>query len=107
MSETPWLANYGEVPFHLDYPKTSMAEAVLDAAAKYPNYTALSYMGRKIKYKNLAKMIDLCAKSFAAMGINQGQKVTICLPNIPQTVYMLYALNRIGAIVSMVHIFPL
>ena len=25
----PWLANYGDVPFHLEYPNVSIADAVL------------------------------------------------------------------------------
>ena len=37
------------------------------------------------------------------MGIKAGDKVTICMPNLPQTVYSLYALNYIGAVASMIH----
>ena len=28
----PWLANYGDVPFHLEYPNVSIADAVLKTA---------------------------------------------------------------------------
>ena len=30
----PWLANYGDVPFHLEYPNVSIADAVLKTAEK-------------------------------------------------------------------------
>lgn len=29
--------------------------------------------------------------------------VTICMPNVPQAVFCMYALNRIGAVASMIH----
>ena len=38
-----------------------------------------------------------------ALGIKKGDAVTICLPNVPQAVYLLYALDRIGAVASMIH----
>ena len=38
-----------------------------------------------------------------AIGIKEGQRVCLCMPNVPQTVYCLYGLNRIGAVATMVH----
>ena len=101
--DAPWLKSYGSVPFHLDYPDCSMSDAVLSAAAKYPNDTALSFQGRSISYSHLTRMINLCANAFAAMGVKPGDRVTLCMPNVPQAVYCLYALNRIGAAASMIH----
>ena len=100
---TPWLSSYGDVPFHLEYPDLSMSDLVLDTAAQHPTLTALSFMGNKTSYDEMAKQIEKTAKAFAALGIGEGNRVTLCLPNIPQTVYCLYALNRIGAVVSMIH----
>ena len=99
----PWLPFYGEVDFHLEYPQGSMSEAVFAAANKYPNLTAISCMGTKISYKKMKKRIEETAKAFSALGIKAGEKVTICMPNLPQTVYSLYALNYIGAIASLIH----
>ncbi len=101
--KAPWLKNYGEVPANLDYPKCSMSKAVFNTADKYPQRTALEFMGRKISYAQLKASIDLTARSFAAIGIKEDSRVTVCLPNVPQAVYSLYAINRIGAIASMIH----
>ena len=101
--KTPWLPSYGDVPFHLDYPAGSMSDRVFEIAAKYPKYTALAFMGREISYAKLAQTIDATAKAFISIGVKPGDKVTVCLPNVPQAVYCLYALNRIGAIASMIH----
>ncbi len=99
----PWLKDYGDVSFHLDYPKTSMSRVVLDTATTYPKNIALSFMGKKTTFGELSDKIDLCARAFKAMGISEGQRVCLCMPNVPQTVFCLYALNRIGAIASMIH----
>lgn len=101
--KTPWLSHYGDVPFNLEYPTDSMSGVVLATAEKYPSLPALSYMGRIIPYSLLEKNIKITAKAFAAIGIKEGDKVTVCLPNIPQAIYCLYALNYIGAIASMIH----
>ena len=99
----PWLSSYGEVPPSLDYSDKSMSEAVLATAAADPDFTALTFMGRKIPYRQMAEEIDLTARSFYALGIRPGQRVLVCLPNVPQAIYCLYGLNRIGAIASMIH----
>lgn len=101
--KTPWVSHYGDVPFHLEYPKDSMSGVVLATAEKYPTLPALSYMGRIIPYSLLEKNIKITAKAFASIGIKEGDTVTVCLPNVPQAIYCLYALNHIGAIASMIH----
>jgi len=99
----PWLQSYGEVPFHLAYSKTSMSETVLETAAAEGAFPALSFMGRKICYTEFASHIDEVARAFYALGVRRGNRVMVCMPNVPQAVYCLYGLNRIGAIATMVH----
>ncbi len=100
---TPWLESYGDVPFHLEYPEDSMSRVVLDTANTYPDWEALSFMGKKTKYSELAEKIELCAKAFKALGVQENQHVCLCMPNMPQAVFCFYALNRIGAIPTMIH----
>lgn len=99
----PWLAHYGDVPHTLTYPAGSMAQAVFDAAEKYPTQAALDFFGVKTTYASLADEIRLCARGLAACDITYGTRVTICMPNTPQAVVMLYALNLLGAIAHMIH----
>ena len=101
--KTPWLGSYGEVPFHLEYSEKSMSGAVLETAAADPDYPALSFMGRNIPYREMAAEIDRVARAFYALGVRPGHRVLVCLPNVPQAIYCLYGLNRIGAVASMVH----
>lgn len=102
-SSAPWLKHYGEVPHHLDYPEGSMYDLMAETARRYPGYTAYSFMGRKTDFAKMISRIHLCARAFRAQGISPGDRVTLCLPNLPQTVDCFYALNLIGAIPNMIH----
>lgn len=101
--KTPWLKHYGAVPAHLNYPDYTMEEALEAAAKKYPNYIAYEFMGKKTTYQKAVRDIHLCAQALRAMGIQENDRVTVCMPNAPQTVMMFYALNVIGAVSNMVH----
>ena len=99
----PWLNSYGEVPFHLDYPDISMSDALFESARKYPNQVALTFQEKDTTFAKLVPQILEAEKAFRAIGIKEGDTVTVCLPNMPQTVICLYAINAIGAIASMIH----
>lgn len=89
--------------FMIDYPRLTMYQMVENAAGKNPDGAAIEFFGKKISYRELMARIERCAKAFVAMGIGKGDAVTLCLPNMPQTLECFYALNRIGAVCNMVH----
>ena len=97
------MNSYGDVPFHLDYIKTTMSGALLDTAGRDADFTALYFMGRSISFRELAVEVEKTAKAFWNMGIRPGVRVMVCMPNVPQAIYCLYGLNRIGAVATMVH----
>ncbi len=99
----PWLKSYGEVKFHLDYPDFSMSDALFESARKYPDQVALTFQDRDTTYAKLVPQIREAEKAFRAIGIKEGDVVTVCMPNVPQTVVSLYAINAIGAVASMIH----
>lgn len=101
--KAPWIKNLGGVPSHIEYHKGSMYDKVADIASKYPDNIAYDFMGGKVKYKIFIKKVDQCARALAAIGVKEGECVTICMPNAPQAVIMFYAINKMGAIANMVH----
>ena len=101
--DKPWLTSYGSVPHSLDYPDCAMVRLVLKTAETHPDTVAYDFFGRKQTYKGFAAEIHRCARGLKAIGVTRGDRVTICMPNTPQTVIMFYALNLIGAVSSMVH----
>lgn len=90
-------------PDQLRYSNDTLYDAFRRTASKYPNKFAYEYMGTKTRYSQMKSRVSRCANALLALGIRRGDKVTICLPNIPQAVDVFYAVNRIGAIANMVH----
>ena len=102
-AKAPWKAHLGDVPFTLDYFEGSMFEAVEAIAKKYPNNIAFDFMGRSTTYKAFIKEIEDCAKALKTIGVREGDKVTIAMPNCPQAIQMFYAVNLVGGICNMIH----
>ena len=102
--KAPWLKSKDpEVPATLTYSELSMCSRVEEMVRRYPDYIAYEFMGKCTTYAEMWKKINACAKSLKAIGIREGDKVTICMPNAPQTLCMFYAVNMVGAIANMVH----
>ena len=87
----------------LIYPEKTMYETVKAAKERFPDDAALNFEGRITSYKKLIEKIEKTAGAFLSLGIKKGDRVTLCLPNIPQAVECLYALNRLGATASLIH----
>ena len=101
--KTPWKDYMGEVPMHLDYFNGSMFEAVEKIAKKYPGNIAFTFMGKSTTYRQMIREIEQCAKALKTIGVREGDKVTIAMPNCPQAIYMFYAVNLVGGIANMIH----
>jgi long-chain acyl-CoA synthetase len=104
MKQYPWYESYDPgFPKYLNYPDRTLYEMIWDTNQQYPDKTACTFMGTKICYSELVDLIDRTAEALTKKGISKGDVATVCLPNVPQAVISFYALNKIGAVVSMVH----
>jgi long-chain acyl-CoA synthetase len=99
----PWAKYYTKEELNIKIPDISMYDQVKKSAHLYPNYIAYEYMGKKCLYKDFIEEINEWAKVFHSSGVKHGDIVTISLPNIPNVLVVLYALNKMGAIANMVH----
>ena len=102
---SPWLKFYQEenIPTHIDFPDCSMVDMVMQSAEKWPDNTAYTYYGHKVTYKNFVKKIEKTARALKNYGVKEGDRVTICMPNTPEGITMVYAVNMVGAVCNMVH----
>ena len=71
---------------------------LLDNAKMFPDRTALEFLDQTLSYSRLLQRIHAAAAGFVRGRIGPGDRVALCLPNCPQAVICLYALNRIGAV---------
>lgn len=90
----------------LDLSKKTLYEALLDASKDFPNGKAVFYQGKSISFKSLIKRIDRMADILEnRLGVKKGDTILIAQPNIPETLVLFYAANKIGAISNLVHPF--
>jgi long-chain acyl-CoA synthetase len=99
MEEKIWHKSYAPgVKKTLEYERLTISQALTRSAEKFPNHTALNYMGKKIAYRELNELVNRFAKALQALGANPGDKIAVCLPNIPQVIISNLAILRIGAV---------
>ena len=102
-AKTPWKDHLGDLPMHLDYFEGTMFEALERIANEYPNYIAYDFMGKSTTYKKLLQEVETCAKALRTIGVREGDRVTIAMPNCPQAICLFYAVNLVGGIANMIH----
>ena len=97
-----WLQYYDEEDLEQSIPKMKVIDYLFLNNKDNLNKNAINFYGVKIKYKELFEKIDLVAKSLIASGVKKGDIVTMAMANTPETVYLFYALNKIGAITNVI-----
>ncbi len=102
-AQAPWLKFYGNMPAHLNYPKKTIYQIVRTTAKEHPKLVAYEFMNKETTYTQFMARIDRTARALVALGIQKGDRVTICMPNSPQALDTFYAINRIGAVSNMIH----
>lgn len=80
----------------------SMYDFLLDFSSLKTD-KSIFYREKFISFSKLKNQINKMAGSLVAMNIKKGDVVAVCLPNIPQAIVMLYAINKLGAIANFIH----
>ena len=97
--ERSWHKSYAAgVPRDVEFEKITMPEVLTRTAQRFPDRTALIFMGKKITYRELEALVNRFAKALTELGVKAGDNVAMLLPNMPQLVIANYAAFRIGAI---------
>jgi long-chain acyl-CoA synthetase len=100
VTDRPWLRAYPkEVQPSYTYPKQNLARFLLETAATYPTHPALTFLGKRMTYRELLDSAFRFAGALRRIGIRRGDRVAIMLPNCPQTVIAYYGTLMTGAIV--------
>ena len=86
----------------MDLPEGSMYDYMASCNEERLDEVALNYFGRKVTHRQMQEKIDACARALAAYGVRSGDAVSLCVLAMPEVVYLLYAINKIGAIANMI-----
>ena len=100
--DKPWLKFYTEEQIQEEAIKGSLYDALVHYNRFNLMTTAINYYDNKISYLEMIKKIDETAIAFSNNGIKKGDKVTIAMPYLPETIYSIYALSKIGAIANVI-----
>lgn len=101
MMDPIWVKQYGTMPPHLSYERTSLYEQLRKSAYKYRNRLAMDCYGNRLRYSKLLTLTDTLANTLETVGVKAGGRVCLLLPGGMYATALLYAANRIGAIVTL------
>lgn len=99
--DRPWLQFYKMEEYYKIKNDKTIYQDILEENKEYLDTLALLYFGGKVTYKELFEQIDKTAKSLEEYGVKKGDFVTVCCAGIPECIYTVYALAKIGAIANL------
>ncbi len=95
--EKPWLQYFGEEARNAVLPKETIYQAICRRNVGCGSCCAMNYMDRKITYSELFDQIHKAASAYQRIGVESGDIVACASVTIPEMVYSIYGLNKIGA----------
>jgi long-chain acyl-CoA synthetase len=96
----PWERHYDYwVRSHLPYPGRPLGDLLSITAVERPDRPATQFLGAQLTFLDLKRRSDALAASLAGLGIVEGDRVGIMLPNCPQYIIASFAVLRLGAVI--------
>ena len=102
--DKPWLKYYTEDAIMADLPNMSMYDFLRINDEQNLDKIALNYLDKKYTYKELFEKIDTYAKALINLGVKKGDVVAIAMPSTAESIFLFYALNKIGAVSNLIDI---
>ncbi|MBR2678435.1 MAG: acyl--CoA ligase [Bacilli bacterium] len=99
--DRPWLSFFKLDSYYKIDNNSTVYQDILKQNQNDLKNLAIMYFGGNISYKKMFEQIDKTAKSLEEYGIKKGDFVTVCCAGIPECIYTVYALAKIGAIANM------
>lgn len=101
--DKPWLKWYqhGEDFQNLDFNKTNCYDYFFDITKEY-DWPLIEYYGKMFTREEIKQQVDDYIKKFTSMGIKEGDTVSFVLLNVPETMFFLLALSKMGATANLI-----
>jgi long-chain acyl-CoA synthetase len=95
-----WLTKYPkDIDWHLQFKPVPMHRIIEESAAKYGNKTCTNFLGKKLTYAEIGKLVDATAAGLQKLGVKKGTKVGLFMPNCPTFIIYYYATLKAGGTV--------
>ncbi|MCG3089329.1 long-chain-fatty-acid--CoA ligase [Sporosarcina sp. MB25] len=100
MTARPWLDLYpAGISKTIEYDQVPIQQFLTNSAQRFPDKTAMHFMGRNITYQEFHESALKFANYLRSIGIEKGDRVAIMLPNCPQSAIAYYGILYTGGIV--------
>jgi long-chain acyl-CoA synthetase len=95
----PWLKYYdARTPYRIKAPTVALPRLLEATARRFGKVTALHYLGRKISWRELDKLVNRFAHGLIARRVRPDERVMLALPNTPQWVIAYFGILKAGAV---------
>ena len=92
------------LPHKIDLPETSLWENLAISARRFPNKTAIQFLGQSITYGELMRQSERLAAWLSVHGVKKGDRIILLMQNCPQWIVAHFAILRANAAVSYTHL---
>lgn len=97
--DKPWIEQYPSYwPETIEYPEITVPELLDRRCTEFADETAIVFQDRTYTYAELGREVERVAAGLAAAGVEQGERVSICLPNSPIYTFSFYGVLSLGAV---------
>ncbi|MEN9712212.1 MAG: hypothetical protein RLY90_473 [Pseudomonadota bacterium] len=87
------------LPHAITVPDTSLWDNLETSARRYPNKTALVFLGTQLTYAQLRSKAERLAAFLQSLGVQKGDRIVLDMQNCPQLVIAHFAILRANAVV--------
>jgi len=95
-----WFKHYdAAVPFRIELPDVPLTHFLDAASREAARKIAMVYYNRKFSYRRLHDLSQRFAAGLQTLGVQPGDRVALCMPNIPQYIISYWATLYAGAVV--------
>src|SRR4030042_5792661 len=99
MKDHIWYKSYAPgMCKSIDIEKVTMPQFLTRASKKFPNRTALQFMGEDITFREMERLANRFANALVKIGVREGDRVALLMPNIPQMAISYYGIWKMGGI---------
>ena len=96
----PWIKAYPDGISWDHQFKSGLVHALLDeTAASFGNRTCTNFLGKRLSYDEISALTDRAAKGLRTLGVGEGVKVGLLLPNTPTFVIFYFGVLKAGGTV--------
>ncbi len=100
--DKPWLKWYRKEFINLPVKEMTAYEYFLKSTESFPNAYLINYYGRKFTRNDIKYEVEENMKRFSAMGLKEGDVVSLIMLNVPEAIFLFYALMQMGITANMI-----